>query len=40
MEIERRFDFYKEQYHLELERKSELTGVVQIRLVALVSAGY
>lgn len=38
MEIERRFDFYKEQYHLELERKSELTGVVQIRLVALVSA--
>ncbi|MEZ8105347.1 hypothetical protein AB4291_13675 [Vibrio cyclitrophicus] len=38
MNLERRFDFYKEQYVLELERKNELTGVVQVRLVTLVSA--
>ena len=30
-------EFYREQYTLELERKNELTSVVQVRLVALVS---
>ncbi|MCS0365547.1 hypothetical protein [Vibrio diabolicus] len=30
-------EFYREQYILELERKNELTSVVQVRLVASVS---
>ncbi|MEO9494152.1 MAG: hypothetical protein ABJG42_06635 [Vibrio splendidus] len=38
MEIRERFDFYMQQYDLELARKSEVSGVVQIRLLSFISA--
>lgn len=36
MDINARFEFYKELYLLELERKNELGAVVQVRLAALI----
>ncbi|CAH6931082.1 conserved membrane hypothetical protein [Vibrio chagasii] len=37
MEKRELLEFYREQYVLELDRKNELTSVVQVRLVALLS---